>query len=251
MVIPHSYQFLPRNFAQEATRKAVRVFHYYCRRALRAVSEYNLQAILKEKTPPSLIMLPSVNCFNQKAWEQLLELVKRGSTLAISGYFADDEHLIPQDRLKDLGSESIYPPIPVSHNERMTIDGKTYRTHFGGEKIQQVRRADFYNDYLLNFSHYGNEVLWSPVPLEIGENMEAIKAFYDYALKKAKLLPYFSLANDIPTILVRPTEFEKAILYLVMNESGNNELVELTHLPTNENEDRNQPRSGQNESDFC
>ncbi|MEK7724503.1 MAG: hypothetical protein AAB336_09165, partial [Acidobacteriota bacterium] len=168
----------------------------------------------------------------QKAWEQLLELVKRGSTLAISGYFADDEHLIPQDRLKSLGAESIYPPIPVSHNERMTIDGKTYRTHFGGEKIQQVRRAEFYNDYLLNFSHFGNEVLWSPIPLEIGENMEAIKAFYDYSIKKAKLLPYYSLANDIPTLLVRPTEFEKAILYLVMNESGSNELVELTHLPT-------------------
>ena len=232
LVIPHSYQFLPRNYASEATKKAVRVFHYYCRRTLRAVSEYNLQAILKEENPPALIILPSVNCFNQKAWKQLLELVEKGSTLAISGYFADDEHLIPQDRLKDLGSESIYPPIPVAPNERMTIDGKTYRTHFGGEKIQQVRRADFYNDYLLNFSHYGNEVLWSPVPLEIGENLEAIKAFYDYAIKKAKLLPYFSLANDIPTILVRPTEFEKAILYLVINESSNNELVELTHLPT-------------------
>ncbi|HRH42781.1 MAG TPA: cellulase family glycosylhydrolase [Pyrinomonadaceae bacterium] len=232
LVIPHSYQFLPRNFAQEATRKAVRVFHYYCRRTLRAVSEYNLQSILKEENPPALIILPSVNCFNQKAWGQLLELIEKGSTLAISGYFADDEHLIPQDRLKDLGSQSIYPPIPVSHNERMTIEGKIYRTHFGGEKIQQVRRADFYNDYLLNFSLNGNEVLWSPVPLEIGENMDAIKAFYDSAIKKAKLLPYFSLANDIPTILVRPTEFEKAILYLVMNESGNNELVELTHLPT-------------------
>jgi hypothetical protein len=235
LVIPHSYQFLPRNFAQEATRKAVRVYHYYCRRTLRAVSEYNLSAILKEENPPALIILPSVNCFNQKAWKQLLELVEKGSTLAISGYFADDEHLIPQDRLKDLGSESIYPPIPVAPNERIQIDGKIYRTHFGGEKIQQVRRADFYNDYLLNFFVGGNEILWSPVPLEIGENLEAIKAFYDYAIKKAKLLPYFSLANDTPTILVRPTEFEKVVLYLVVNESANNELIQLTHLPTKTN----------------
>lgn len=232
LVIPHSYQFLPRNFAQEATRKAVRVYHYYCRRTLRAVSEYNLQSILKEENPPALIILPSVNCFNQKAWKQLLELVEKGSTLAITGYFADDEHLIPQDRLLDLGSQSIYPPIPVAPNERIQIDSKFYSTHFGGEKIQQVRRAEFYNDYLLNFSLNGNEILWSPVPLEIGENLDAIKAFYDHAIKQAKLLPYFSLANDTPTILVRPTEFEKAILYLVINESSNNELIELTHLPT-------------------
>ncbi|MBX7172479.1 MAG: cellulase family glycosylhydrolase [Pyrinomonadaceae bacterium] len=232
LVIPHSYQFLPRNFAQEATRKAVRVYHYYCRRTLRAVSEYNLQAILKEENPPALIILPSVNCFNQKAWKQLLELVEKGSTLAISGYFADDEHLIPQDRLKDLGSQSIYQPIPVAPNERIQIDGKIYRTHFGGEKIQQVRKADFPQDYLPNFRLGEGEILWSPIPLEIGENLDAIKAFYDYAITKAKLLPYFSLANDIPTILVRPTEFEKTILYLVINESANSELIELTHLPT-------------------
>lgn len=228
LVIPHSYQFLPRNFAQEATRKAVRVYHYYCRRTLRAVSEYNLSSILKEENPPALIILPSVNCFNQKAWKQLLELVEKGSTLAITGYFADDEHLIPQDRLKDLGSQSIYPPIPVAPNERFG----NFRTHFGGEKIQQVRKADVIEAEVLNFGHGIGTVQWSPVPLEIGENFEAIKAFYDYAIKKAKLLPYFSLANDIPTILVRPTEFEKAILYLVINESANSELVELTHLPT-------------------
>lgn len=233
LVIPHSYQFLPRNYASEATKKAVRVFQYYCRRALRAVSEYNLETILKEENPPELIILPSPNCFNQKAWKNLLELVKRGSILAVTGYFADDEHLIPQPRLKDLQSQSIYPPIPVANNERMMIDGKTYQTHFGGEKIQQVRRAGFYNNYLLNLQHGNGEVLWSPVPLEIGENLEAIKAFYDYALKKAGLSPFFSLKNDIPSILVRPTEFKNEILYLVVNESSVNEYIDLTHLPTN------------------
>ena len=46
-------------------------------------------------------------------------------------------------------------------------------------------------------------------------------------------MPVFELDDYLQgTILVRPTEFEKAFLYLVINESSNKELIELTHLPT-------------------
>lgn len=232
LVIPHSYQFLPRNFASEATKKAVRVFHYYCRRTLRSISEYNLAEILKEATPPNLIILPCPHVLNENAWQTLLELVKKGATLAMTGYFADDEYFIPRQRLKDLGSQSIYAPIPVSPNEKVLIDGKIFRTHFGNEKIQQVKKADFIQEYNLEFQRENGVVLWCPIPLELGENLEAVAAFYNFALKRAKLLPYFSLKNDIPSILVRPTEFQDAILYLVINENANAEFIELTHLPT-------------------
>lgn len=229
LVIPHSYQFLPRNYAQEATRKAVRVLHYHCLQPVRAVSEYNLQAILKEQTSPKLIVLPSVNSFNQRAWENLLKLAEKGSTLAISGYFNDDEHLIPQNRYQDLNSAN-YPPVPVAPNERFDA----YYTHFGGEKIQQVRKAYVEEGKeIKNFPRKGGDVLWSPVPLEIGENLATIKKFYDYALAKTNLMPRFELDDYLQgTILVRPTEFEKAILYLIINESSERQHVYLTQLPS-------------------
>ncbi len=232
LVIPHSHQFAARNFAGEATKKAARVFHYQCRHTLRAVSEYNLETILAEPAAPALIICPSPNCLSQNAWENILKLVEKGSTLAITGYFADDEHLIAQPRLKDLGSQSTYPPVPVLQNERVEIDGKRYYTHFGGEKLQQVRRAEFRSNSGLDLYHRNNLAIWQMVPLELGDNLEAIRAFYDYALKKAKLLPYFKLENDHPGVFVRPTEFQDAILYLVINESSNAEIVRLTHLST-------------------
>lgn len=226
LVIPYSYQFLPRNFAQEATRKTVRVFHYYCRHTLRAVGEYNLEAILREKEPPALILLPSVNCLNQKAWENLQALVKRGSKLAITGYFNDDEYLIDRKRMPNIVAEAVAP------NENMSLNGKRFAVHFGGEKIQQVRRAANDNKVVFDFVYNKDGIFWSPVPLEIGENLAAIEAFYKMVLEKANLAPYFKLENDIPSILVRPTEFENAILYLVINESSNYEYVHITHLPT-------------------
>ena len=234
LVIPHSYQFLPRNFAQEATKKAVRVFHYYCRRTLRAVSEYNLQAILKEENPPALVILPSVNCFNQKAWKNLMELKKRGTVLAITGYFNDDEHLISQNRFRDIGLPENFSAVsaPVSPNENVQINGESLITHFGGEKIQQVRKTVNKNGVIFDSVYQKDNVLWNYIPLEIGDNLEAIREFYDLALNKAKLSPYFELKNDIPSILVRPTEFEKAILYLVINESSKYEYINLVHLPT-------------------
>lgn len=235
MVIPHSYQFLPRNYAQEATRKAVRVFHYYCRHTLRAVSEYNLAAILREKEVPKLILLPSVNCFNQKAWQQLMQLKKRGSVLAITGYFNDDEHLIPQKRFQDIGLDENFSAFakPVSSNENAHISGLNFAIHFGGEKVQQVRKTAHRNDVIFDHVYEKDNVLWHYVPLEIGENLKAIQTFYKLALKKARLFPFFSIKNDTPSVLVRPTEFEKAILYLIINESSKYESVQLTHLPTN------------------
>lgn len=235
LVIPHSYQFLPRNYASEATKKAVRVFHYYCRHTLRAVSEYNLDAILRENETPKLILLPSVNCFNQKAWQQLMELKKRGSVLAITGYFNDDEHLIPQKRFQDIGLEEYFSAFakPVSSNENAHISGLNFAIHFGGEKVQQVRKTAHRNDVIFDHVYEKDNVLWHYVPLEIGENLKAIQAFYKLALKKAKLFPFFSIKNDTPSVLVRPTEFDKAILYLIINESSKYEYVQLTHLPTN------------------
>lgn len=230
LVIPHSYQFLPRNYVNEATKKAVRVLHYHCLQTVRAVSEYNLQAILREPIPPKLIVVPSVNSFNQEAWKNLLKLVEKGSTLAISGYFDDDEYLISQNRLKDFGLNGNYSPVPVSPNE--LFEG--FYTHFGGEKIQQVRKADVeQSDKIKNFLYKGKNVFWSPVPLEIGDSLQAIKKFYDLSLAKAGLLPEFELDDYLQgTILVRPTEFEKAILYLVINESAKKQNVQITHSAT-------------------
>lgn len=232
LVIPHSYQFTPRSFASEATKKAIRAFHYHCRRTLRAVSEYSLETILAEENVPNLILLPSPRILTERAWESLLKLVRNGSTLAITGYFADDEHFLPQPRFKDMESQSIYEAVPVSQFEKIEIEGKILQVRFGGEKIQRIEKADFPQDYIWNTGLGEGNIFWCKIPLEIGETLEPIIAFYNFALKRANLLPFFSLPYNNPAILIRPTEFQDTFLYLIINESAGNEFVEFVHTPT-------------------
>ena len=70
------------------------------------------------------------------------------------------------------------------------------------------------------------------MPLEQGENIEPVAAFYDFVLSQAGIEPTFALADDNPAILVRPTEFANAVLYTVVSESGRDENVKLTHSLT-------------------
>ena len=229
LVIPHTYQFTPRNLAGEATRKAVRAMHHYCRHTMRAVSEYNLEEILKEKEVPSLIVLPSPQMISNAAVENLLNLVSRGATLAITGYFSDDENLNYRERLEQFSEN---PSIPVASYEKFAIENKTYEVRFAGDKNQRIFKASNISDNP-GFEEYGDgQIIWCHLPLELGETPEPIAAFYKYALTKAKLSPYFSIEQDIASVLVRPTEFENAILYTTINESGSSSFVSITHLPT-------------------
>lgn len=233
LLLPHSQMFTPRNMIGEATKKAVRALHYHCRHTCRAVGEYNLQAILNEPQAPALIVVPAPRTLTETTWKQLLSLAERGSVVAVSGYFADDEHFMPQPRFKELGSESVYPPAPVAQVERIEIEGQPFSVRFAGEKIQRLEKADFPQEYIWNARHGAGEFLWSRLPLENGESLEPVAAFYRFALKKAKLTPFFKLDYENEGLLIRPTEFKDAILYASINETGRDELVKLTHLATN------------------
>lgn len=234
LVIPHASQFTPRSLAQEATRKAVRALQYNCRCSMRAVSEYNLDEILKEKKPPALIIVPSPQMLSETAMRNLMHLLSDGATLAITGYFFDDESLIRQN-YSNLFEKS--QPIPVASYERVMLGEKRYEVRFAGEKMQRIFKSSTYYEKPVTRAYGDGNLLWCPLPLELGETIEPIAAFYELALKEAKLTPYFSLAYFSPdsetnSVLIRPTEFEDVILYTAINEKGDDNYVWMTHLPT-------------------
>jgi hypothetical protein len=232
LVIPHSYQFSPRSLAGEATKLAVRAFHYHCRQTLRAAGEYNLNEILKEADAPKLVLVPSPRVLTDNAWSNLVELARKGSVVAITGYFSDDEYMIAKPRHADVGLKAATLSRPVSQTETVEIGGRQFRVRFAGEKIQRVEKADTTDNKIVSAKIGAGEFIWCPVPLELGENVEPVAAFYDLVLSQAGLKPMFSLLNDTPAILVRPTEFADAVLYTVVSESGRDEFVALAHLPT-------------------
>ena len=99
LLIPQSQLLSPRDFASEATRRAVRTLAYDLRTPVRAVGEYNAGEHLGS---PRLIVLPSARVLSGGAWTALLAAVERGATLLITGPLELDEYLAP-DRL-DVGA---------------------------------------------------------------------------------------------------------------------------------------------------
>jgi hypothetical protein len=226
MVIPHSQMFSPRSLAHDATRRCVRAMYYHCGVPMQAVSEYTLaDYALNAK----LIIVPSPGVLTDKCWLALLTACRFGATVAISGVIDADEHGLPvAERSKMFNvvatSES------VSQSEAISIDSQVFTTRFEGEKIQRVEKAVFPRARILFQPHGQGQFIWSPVPLELGDSMPAVVAFYKYALSQAQISPIFTVEPHSPSVLVVPSVFRDVVLYTFISETDQDTTMQVTHL---------------------
>ena len=80
---------------------------------------------------------------------------------------------------------------------------------------------------------YGlGRVVWSPLPLELGDSMSAIAAFYRYALKLANVRPTFIASPHPPSVLILPSVFRDVVLYTFVSEAARDTRVTVTHIET-------------------
>jgi hypothetical protein len=232
MLIPHSQMFSPRNFATEITRKCVRAMFYHCRMPLRAVSEYLLA---ETDSTAKVIIVPAPRVLTEKCWEALVARAARGATIVVSGVVDADEHWLPT------GSRSIEifgfgaDTGTVSASESILIGTADHLVRYEGEKIQRIEKALMKAKgaaRVLVQSHGAGRFVWSPLPLEAGNSMEPLVAFYQFALAQARLAPTFSLSPDSPSILVLPSIFEKHALYTFVSETDRDASLTLDHHET-------------------
>ncbi|HZY09515.1 MAG TPA: hypothetical protein VFF29_00020, partial [Bacteroidota bacterium] len=231
MVIPHSQMWSTRNNATEATRRCVRAMSYHCMITMNAVSEYRIHTLT---TVPKLIVVPAPRTLQEKAWNSLLALVEQGSTLLITGVFDDDEHWIPRDRLKKLGIEASVRP--VAQHEILVIDGKEYELNYRGEKIQRIEKAVVRNNSsgnIFTFSYGRGAIIWSPLPVELAEDIDPTAALYTNVLKQAKCSPVFTIEKINPSVLILPLIFDETALYTFVSECDRDVQVKLIHLESN------------------
>jgi hypothetical protein len=227
MVVPQSHMFSVRDFATAATRRAVRAMHYECLTPMRAIGEY---AIEREFTPARLILLPCPQVLTGAAWNALLTAVRDGATLLVSGVIDRDEHWIPVDRSRDLGLRSAI--APVAEEESLRINGADVRAAFHDDAFQRVEKAVVEGEDLSRVRGIPlgkGKVIWCPLPLETGSESAPVAALYRYALEQAQVAPIFSVDRVDPSVLIRPSVFERSVLYTVISESGQHKRIEITH----------------------
>ena len=223
MVIPHSQMFAPRSFAHEATRRCVRAMYYYCGMPMQAVSEYTLHEYARQS---KLIIVPSPRVLTEKCWSALQDESREGATVAISGAIDLNDHWLPSPKLSH-NAES----RSVAETEAITIDGREYLVRYDGEKMQRIEKAVVEKPVAPLVFEYesGGKMVWSPLPLELGDSMQALVAFYRHAMAEARVAPIFSAAPQTPGVLILPSVFRDVVLYTFVSELDRVTRLTVTH----------------------
>ncbi|TAK67235.1 MAG: hypothetical protein EPO24_00710 [Bacteroidetes bacterium] len=216
MVIPHSQMFSTRNFATEATQKCVRAMLYHCRVPARAVSEYKLHTL---KTQPKLFIVPSPRTLHERAWSTLMQYAEEGATILISGIIDTDDHWLPVERARQLGFKASIRPI--NQTEFLKIGETDIQIRFNGEKLQRIEKAviDTDSEIIVQIKKGLGAILWSPLPVELSEGVEATIAYYKFALKLTGISEAVATETQDTSILILPTFFSDSILYTLISES--------------------------------
>ena len=229
ILIPHSQMFSPRSFAHEATRKCVRAMYYHCGVPMQAVSEYTLAEYAGQA---KLIIVPSPRVLTDKCWEMLLAEIRHGATVAISGPIDTDDHWLPVKRSNLFGS--LAETEPIAESEIITIGARAFSVRFEGDKFQRIEKAVVKgSSSRLIVQPYGlGRAVWSPLPLEVGDSMTAIAAFYRHALALARVAPVFTATPRTPDVLTLPSVFRDVVLYTFISEASRDIRLAVMHLET-------------------
>lgn len=217
LVLPQSLQLSVENsIALEAQKNAVRALYGYARGEAYAVGEYQLDLLGN----PKLILLPSPIGLDPHAWDTLLDHVRAGATLLLTGPFDGDPHLHPTGRGRAIGIDTTDVALTIREHETKFPWGDEHLT-FGGDKTTMLTRAELPqpSDWLEKTVGKGR-ILYAPLPLELNDNLRAVGDAYRYALKSAGVAPVYTTTLDDPGILIAPTLFPGATLYVVTSESS-------------------------------
>lgn len=221
LVLPQSFQLsVDNSTALEAQQNAVRAMYHYARSEVYAVGEYQIDQL----GSPKLIILPSTLTLSATAWEAVTEKVREGATLLVSGPFDEDAHFHTTDRQDKIGLPYTDAPLTI-RDHSFAWPGGTLQLTYGGDKTTFLTRALLPDGKEWSETKLGKgTVLFSPLPLELNDHLQAIGNVYRYALKKAGVTSAYSTDMQDPGILICPTEFPRATLYVLTSESDRQEI---------------------------
>jgi hypothetical protein len=217
IVLPQSFQMSAGNsLALEAQKNAVRALYGYARSQAYAVGEYQTELL----GTPKLILLPSPFALTESAWQAIVERVKAGAVLLVTGPFAGDAHFHDTGRQEAIGLAYRTEALTL-RDYLFHFPGGEERLSFSGNKTTVLSRAALPNgEDWIEKSLGSGKILFAALPLELNDNLQALGDVYRYALTAAGVKPVYTTALDDPGILICPTQFPNATLYVLTSESN-------------------------------
>jgi hypothetical protein len=221
IVLPESLQRSVFNrVALDAEQNCIRALYGYARSQAYIVGEDQIDRL----GSPKLIIVPSPWILNQKTWTALVQKVNDGATLLISGRFDEDPHFRPTNRPSDVGI-SYHPGQLFTRDTEIEWPAGKAELIYSGEKTDFLERAVLPDGKSFVDKQAGKgRFLFAALPLELNENLEAVGEIYRYALKVAGVKPVYSSDVKNSGILICPTQFPHATLYVLTSETDQTRL---------------------------
>ncbi|MGD0911025.1 MAG: hypothetical protein ABR928_03975 [Terracidiphilus sp.] len=216
LVLPQSFQLSVGNgFALQAQQMTVRALYDYARSEAYAVGEYQIDQL----GSPKLILLPSPFGLTEKVWQAILDRVKNGAVLLVTGPFDGDAHMHATGRQAAIGLDYKTAPL-TERDQQMQFPGGEEQLVFPGNKTTYLSRAELPNGGQWAEKAVGRgKILFAALPIELNDNLAAVGDVYRYALKTAGVAPVYSTTLTDPGITICPTAYPDATLYVVTSES--------------------------------
>jgi hypothetical protein len=221
VILPQSLQLSVYNHeALEAQQTAVRVLYNYDHATAYAVGEYQIDTL----GSPRLIILPSAYGLTDAAWSAIEARVRDGAVLLASGPFAGDPHLHPTTHAADVGID--YQTVPLTLREQtFQWGGSPLTLTYSGTKTTTLSRAKLPGDRDWLERPLGKgKILFSALPLELNDRLDAVAAVYGYALKAAHVEPVYTSDTDGSGVLICPTLLPRATLYVLTSETDQTDI---------------------------
>jgi hypothetical protein len=221
----HAAQFSVLGELQlEAQRNAVRALAYNVRMMPYAVAENQIGKL----GTPKLALLPSAQALTRQSWDVLLNYVRAGGNLLVTGPLDRDEHWQKTNRFAALRIDARTEPI-TCHNASLTVQGRAIPLSFDQTKQTWLEATRFADGSTLKEVPLGKgRIYWAAYPLELAQNLEAAAELYKHLAGRLGIVPMFELQSQLsPGILVYPTALADSLLYVMTSESAEDSSVDL------------------------
>jgi hypothetical protein len=217
IVLPQSLQLSVLGpYSIQAQQNAVRALYGYARASAYCIGEYQIAQIGN----PKLIIVPSPWVLSDQAWNAILERVRRGATLLISGRFDLKPHFLPaRERMTEAGISYRPGRLDLFH-DLIAWPGATAELAFDREETNFLERGFLPGGKTFAEHSIGaGTILFLALPLELNQNVAATGALYRYAIQQAKISPVYTTSVADPGILIVPSCFPHATLYVITSQT--------------------------------
>ncbi len=219
-----------QSFQIEAQRNAVIAASYYDRIPTSIIAEN----LLPQLGSPKLAILPSAQALNSQSWQLLLDYVRGGGNLLVTGSLDRDEYFHRVSRAAELFPGAQPKPVTARSNllsiREHTVEityGELQSTWLEGlawkDRSQTIQQTSFGK----------GKIFWVAYPVEAARNLNAAAEVYREVFTELGIEPSFEVHSPLsPGVLIYSIQLQEAFLYVMVSDSAEDAEIDLRDKTT-------------------